>query len=72
MMAVLNLKTAREKCHAPIRDPDKTDFKIGDMVLIKNHTTKDAFDSKYKPSFRIWKKISDKAFDVKDSAGKVR
>ena len=56
----------------PIRDPGKTDFKIGDMVLIKNHTTKDTFDSKYKPSFRICKKILDKAFDVQDSIGKVR
>ena len=58
-MAILNLKTARDKCPPPIRDPDKTDFKIGDMVLIKNHTPKDAFDSNYKPSFRICKKISD-------------
>ena len=48
----------------PIRDPDRTDFKIRDMVLIKNHTPKDAFDSTYKPSFRICKKISDKAFEV--------
>ena len=35
MMAVLNLKMARDKCPPPIRDPDKTDFKIGDMVLMK-------------------------------------
>ena len=46
MMAILNLKTARDKYPLPIRDPDKTDFKIGDMVLIKNHTPKDTFDSK--------------------------
>ena len=31
---------------------------------------KDTFDSKYKPSFRICKKILDKAFDIHDSAGK--
>ena len=72
MMVVSNLKMTKDKCLPPGRDPDKTDFKIGDMVLMKNHSPKDAFDSKYKPSFRICKKISDKAFDVQDSAGKVR
>ena len=72
MMAVLILRTARDKCPPPIRDPDKMEFKIGDIVLMKNHTPKDTFDSKYKPSFRICKKISDKAFDIQNSAGKVR
>ena len=72
MMAVLNLKTARDRCSPPVRDPNKTNFKRGYMVLIKNHTPKDTFDSKYKPSFRICKKISDKAHDVQDSARKVR
>ena len=56
MMAILNLKTAKDKCPPLIRDQDKTYFKIGDMILINNHTPKDAFDSKYKPSFRICKK----------------
>ena len=72
VMYVLNLKMARDKSPLPIRDHNRTDFKIGDMVLIKNHTAKDAFDSKYKPSFRICKKISDRAIGVQDSAGKVR
>ena len=26
MMAILNLKTARDRCPPPIRDPDKIDF----------------------------------------------
>ena len=72
MMVILNLKTTRYKYPPPTRNPDKTDFKVGDMVLIKNHTPKDAFDSKYKPSFCICKRILDKAFDVQDSTGKVR
>ena len=72
MTAVLNLKIARDKCPPPIRDPDKTDFKIGDMVLMKNHTPKDAFDLECKPSFRICKKISGKEFDVQGSVRKVR
>ena len=42
------------------------------MVLLRNHTPKDTFNSKYKPSFRICKKISDKAFDVQDNLGKIK
>ena len=42
------------------------------MVLLRNHTPKNTFDSKYKPSFRICKKISDKAFDVQDNLGKIK
>ena len=44
MIPVLNLKMARDKCPPTIGDPYKTDFKIGDMVLIKKHTPKDASD----------------------------
>ena len=47
-------------------------FQIVGMVLIQNHTPKDTFDSKYKTSFRICKKFSNKVFDVQDSTGKVR
>ena len=35
MMAVLNLKMSRDKCPPPIGHPDKTNLKIGLMVLIK-------------------------------------
>ena len=42
------------------------------MVLLKNHSPTSDFDSEYKSSFRICKWISDKVFDVWDSAGKVR
>ena len=34
MIAVLNLKAARDKCTHPIIDPDKAKFKIEDMVLM--------------------------------------
>ena len=42
------------------------------MVLFRNHAPKDTFDSKYKPSVQICKKISDKAFDVQDNLGKIK
>ena len=42
------------------------------MVLIMNVAPTIALDTNYKPGFRICKWISDKAFDVQYSAGKVR
>ena len=44
------------------------------MVLLRNYTPKDTFDSRYKLSFRAYnnKKISDKAFDVQDNLGKIK
>ena len=72
MIAGLSLKTVRDKCPPPIQDPDKAEFKIGDMVLLQNHAPINTSNTKDKPSFRIWKWISDKAFDVQDNAGKVR
>ena len=68
MMAVLNLKTARDKCKPPINDQNKTDFKVGDMVLLKIHTLMTAFDSKYHPSFRICRQLSDKAYNMQDKS----
>ena len=45
------------KCPPPIKDPDRTDFKIGNMVLIRNHTPKDDFDSKYKSVLELARKF---------------
>ena len=55
-----------------MQDPDKAEFKVGDMVLLKSHAPTSVFGIKYKPSSRICKWISNKAFDLEDSAGKVR
>ena len=72
MMAALNLKMAWDRSPSPTKDPSKINFKIGNMVLLRNHTFKHSFDSKYKPSFWICKKISDKTFEVQDNLGKVK
>ena len=53
MMAVLNLKVARDRCPPLTLDPNKAEFKVGDMVLLKNHAQTNTFDAKYKPSFKI-------------------
>ena len=34
-------------------DPHETDIKVGDMVLLKNHTPTVAFDIKYKTGYQI-------------------
>ena len=53
MIAIFNLKTTRGNCQTSINDLNKTDFKVGDKMLLKNHTPTMAFDSKYKLSLRI-------------------
>ena len=35
MMAVLNIKTAIDKCPPPIQDQDNAEFKVGDMVVLE-------------------------------------
>ena len=35
MLTVLSLKTARDKCPLPTNDCNKTNFKVGDIVLLK-------------------------------------
>ena len=57
MMAVHNLKIARDKCPPPTLNPDNAQFKVRDMVLVKHHAPTNAFETKYK-------QISDKAFDA--------
>ena len=49
LMAVLNLMTTRGKCLPPTWDPVKTQFKVGDMVLLKSHSSTSAFNAKYNP-----------------------
>ena len=71
-MAVLNLKMEWDKSPSPIKDPSKANLKIGDMVLLRNHTPKDTFDSKYKSSFWICKKIYNEAFEVQDNLGRFK
>ena len=51
MMTVLNLKTARDKCPPTIKDLHETDFKVGDMVPLKNYVPTKPFEFKYKTSY---------------------
>ena len=55
MLAVLNLKIARDKCTPPINDPNKSYIKVEDMMMLRNHIPTKAFDSKYRSRYRIYK-----------------
>ena len=66
------LEQQETSVHPPNIDPYETNFKIGGMVLLKNHTPTTTLDVKYSTSHWICKQLSDKAFDIKDSSGKVR
>ena len=73
MMAILNLKLEESNVLLWLeRDQGKTEFKVEDMVLLNNHTPTDAFNTKYKPNFRICKRISDKVFGIQGIAVKIR
>ena len=55
MMMVFNLKAERDKFPHLIIDPPKTDFKVGDMCLLKNHIPTTALDIKFKASYQSCK-----------------
>ena len=55
MMSVLNLKTAGDRCSPSNIGPHETNFKVGDMILLKNHNPTTAFDIKYRTSYQISK-----------------
>ena len=72
MMAVLNLKMSQDLYLPTTGNPQNTDLKVGDLILIKNQAPQSALDMKYKPSYHIVKKIEEKAFDVQNPTGKIK
>ena len=47
------------------------DFKIGDLVLVRNHTSK-AFQEKYQDSFCVIRLLGKNQLEVKDQTGHIR
>ena len=70
MLVVLNLKMSHDRFPPHMGNPHNDELKI-DLVLIKNHTLQSPFDAKYKPSYKIIKKIVDRSY-VQDLTGKVK
>ena len=72
MLAVLNKKMSNNRYPPPTGNPHNEELKIGDLVLIKNQTPQAPFNAKYKPSYKIIKRIGDKSFDVQGPTGEVK
>ena len=70
IIAILSPKFARGKSPLPIRDHGKTEFKVGDVVFLRNHTPTNAFDTKYKTSFRILKEFLTKLWTYRIAQGR--
>ena len=64
MLAVLNLKMSHDRYTSPTGNSYNEEQKIGDLVLIMIQTLQSPFDAKYKPNYRIIKRIGDKSFDM--------
>ena len=71
MLVVLNLKMSHDRYPSPMGNPHNEELKIGDLVLMRNQTPQSPFDARYKPSYRIIKRIGEKSFDLQDPTDKV-
>ena len=60
--------TKRNQSFKPMK-PD--DFKVGDLVLVRNHTSK-AFQEKYQDSYRVVKLSGKNQLKVKDQTNRIR
>ena len=60
MLAVLNLKMSPDRYPPPMGNLHSGELKIRDLVLIKNQTLQSPYNARYKPSYRIIKRIGNK------------
>ena len=72
MTAILNLKMSRDRCPLPSAPSTPKTIKVGDLVLLKNYTRQNPFDSKYIPNYRVSSLVCGNAVDIQDPAGRVR
>ena len=71
MLAVLNTKEACSKQNTDKYD-DIPQYKIGDLIMIKNVDKKSNWDAKYIPNFRIIRLIGTRQLEVSDPRGRLR
>ena len=60
--------TRRNQKFKPVKPHD---FKVGDLVLVRNHMSK-AFQEKYQDSFRVVQILGKNQMEVKDQKGHIR
>ena len=68
---LLQMTTAQIENAATKRKFQTCDFKVGDLVLVRNHMSK-AFQEKYQDSYRVVKLLGKNQLEVKDQNNHIR
>ena len=70
-MTTAQIKYAAKRRNQNFKPVKPYDFKVGDLVLVRNHTSK-AFQEKYQDSFRVIRLLGKNQLEVKDQNGHLR
>ena len=71
MLAVLNMRDAYSK-QTEQRYDDVPNYKICNLVMIRNFDMKSNWDAKYIPNFRVVHLIGSTQLEVSDSTGRIK
>ena len=70
-MTTAQIEYAATKRNQSFKPMKPHDFKVGDLVLVRNHTSK-AFQEKYQDSYRVVKLLGKNQLEVKDQNNCIR
>ena len=70
-MTTAQIKYAATRRNQSFKPVKPHDFKVGDLVLVRNHTSK-AFQEKYQDSFHVVWLLGKNQLEVKDQKGHIR
>ena len=70
-MTTMQIEYAAKRRNQNFKPVKPHDFKVGDLVLVRNHTSK-AFQEKYQDSFHVIRLLGKNQLEVKDQTGHVR
>ena len=70
-MTTTQIEYAAMKRNQSFKPVKPHDFKVGDLVLVRNHTSK-AFQEKYQDSYRVVKLLGKNQLEVKDQNNHIR
>ena len=71
MPTALNMRESHSK-QSKQRYDDVPDYKIGDLVMIRNFDKKSTWDAKYIPNFRVVHLIGSRQLEVSNPTGRIR
>ena len=70
-MTTAQIKYAAKRRNQNFKPVKPHDFKVGDLVLVRNHTSK-AFQEKYQNNFQVIRLLGKNQLEVKDQKGHLR